>query len=58
VDARIAATNLEEKMRILREAGYSGYWGIEHHSAKNEYTEVAWQVAMVQRQLVRFNHPA
>jgi sugar phosphate isomerase/epimerase len=58
VDARIAATCLEEKMKILREAGYSGYWGIEHHSAKNEYAEVAWQVALVQRQLVRFNPPA
>lgn len=58
VDARIAATSLEEKMKILRDAGYSGYWGVEHHSAKNEYTEVAWQVAMVQRQLVRFTHPA
>lgn len=56
VDARITATCLEHKMKILRDAGYRGYWGVEHHSAKNEYAEVAWQVATVRRQLGRFAH--
>jgi len=53
VDARITATCLEEKMRILLDAGYTGYWGVEHHSAKNEYAEVEWQVAEVRRMLTR-----
>jgi sugar phosphate isomerase/epimerase len=51
VDARITATRLESAMRILLEAGYTGYWGVEHHSARNEYAEVAWQLAAVKRAL-------
>lgn len=47
VDWRITTTCLAEKMAILRDAGYQGYWGVEHHSGKNEYGEVAIQVAMV-----------
>ena len=58
VDARITGSCLEEKMKILIEAGYKGYWGVEHHSAKNEYSEVAWQVVMVRRQLARLANPA
>ncbi len=51
VDARIARTCLQEKLRLLLDAGYGGYWGVEHHTAKNEYVEVAWQLAEVQRGL-------
>jgi sugar phosphate isomerase/epimerase len=53
VDAQVTATCLEEKMRILLDAGYTGYWGVEHHSAKNEYAEVEWQLAEVRRMLTR-----
>jgi len=53
VDARIASTCLDEKLQLLMDAGYDGYWGVEHHSARNEYVEVAWQLAEVQRALVR-----
>ena len=53
VDARITASCLDEKMKILRDAGYQGCWGVEHHSAKNEYTEVEWQVVEVRRRLAR-----
>jgi sugar phosphate isomerase/epimerase len=53
VDARITATCLEERMRMLLDAGYDGYWGVEHHTGKNEYHEVAWQTAEVQRALAR-----
>jgi len=53
VDARIASTCLEERMRLLVDAGYRGYWGVEHHSARNEYAEVEWQLAEVRRALVR-----
>ncbi len=52
VDARITRTCLEGKLRLLMAAGYDGYWGVEHHSAQNEYHEVAWQLAEVTRALV------
>lgn len=38
---------LEEKMRNLRDVGYDGYYSVEHHSAKDEYSEVGIQVARV-----------
>lgn len=41
----------EEKIRTLQEAGYQGYWSVEHHSGRNEYTEVGWQLACVRRLL-------
>jgi sugar phosphate isomerase/epimerase len=53
VDARITATGLEERMKGLLDAGYEGHWGVEHHTAQNEYREVAWQLASVQRALSR-----
>ena len=53
LDARITATCLEERMLILQHAGYQGCWGVEHHSAKNEYAEVAWHLAEVRRVLAR-----
>ncbi|MBS3763335.1 MAG: TIM barrel protein [Planctomycetes bacterium] len=49
VAANIAADGPEDKMRMMREAGYDGYWGVEHHSAQNEYAEVEWQLAVVRR---------
>lgn len=51
VDANVTRTRLESAMRLLLAAGYQGYWGVEHHSAKNEYAEVAYQVAEVRRVL-------
>lgn len=51
VDARITATRLEPAMRLLLAAGYTGCWGVEHHSGRNEYAEVAWQLAAVRRVL-------
>jgi sugar phosphate isomerase/epimerase len=52
-DARVTATCLEERMTMLLDAGYDGYWGVEHHSGHNEYAEVEWQVAEVKRVLTR-----
>lgn len=54
VDWRITTTCLAEKMAMLRDAGYQGYWGVEHHTGRNEYTEVAIQVAMVRDVLERW----
>ena len=38
---------LEEKMENLRQAGYAGSYSVEHHTAKNEYANVAIQLARV-----------
>ena len=45
---------LEEKMANLRDAGYEGYYSVEHHSAKHEYSEVAIQLAKVRGVLERW----
>ncbi len=44
----ISQNCLEQSMGLLRNAGYSGCWGVEYHSGENEYAEVAVQVARVQ----------
>ena len=51
VDAKITQTCLAEKMLLLLDAGYTGYWGVEHHSKQNEYAEIALQLAMVRKVL-------
>jgi sugar phosphate isomerase/epimerase len=50
----IAMGPLEQKMSSLRDAGYKGYWGVEHHSGKNEYQETALQLAKVRDQLLKW----
>jgi sugar phosphate isomerase/epimerase len=50
----ITASGLEETMTMLRAAGYQGYWSVEHHSSKNEYTEVAVQLERVRDVLSRW----
>ncbi len=50
----ITEGNLTECMAILRDLDYEGYWGVEHHTGKNEYTEVAVQVARVRDVLDRW----
>jgi sugar phosphate isomerase/epimerase len=42
-------SNLEESLNTLKNAGYQGYWSLEHHSGKNEYAEMAIQVDEVRR---------
>jgi sugar phosphate isomerase/epimerase len=51
VDARVTAGCLEEKVRLLLDAGYEGWFGVEHHTARNEYREVEWQLAEIRRML-------
>ncbi len=41
-------------MKNLRDAGYQGYYSVEHHSAKDEYSEVAIQIVNVRRVLERW----
>ncbi len=45
---------LVESMTMLRDLGYDGYWGVEHHTGENEYTEVAIQVDRVRDVLDRW----
>ncbi len=45
---------LEERLMNLWQAGYGGYYSVEHHTAKDEYREVAIQLALVRNQLERF----
>jgi sugar phosphate isomerase/epimerase len=45
---------LAGSMAMLRDAGYEGYWGVEHHTGQNEYTEVAIQLARVRDVLDRW----
>ncbi len=51
---QIVETCLVESMTMLRDVGYAGYWGVEHHSGENEYAEVAIQVAKVRSVLERW----
>lgn len=53
VDASITHTCLAKKIDLLLSAGYTGCWGVEHHSAQNEYAEIAYQLAAVRRVLAQ-----
>lgn len=50
----IAINSLEKSLTMLRDSGYKGYYSIEHHSGKNEYTKVEVQVALVRDLLSRW----
>ncbi|MHB9034086.1 MAG: sugar phosphate isomerase/epimerase family protein [Anaerolineae bacterium] len=45
---------LAEKLDLLRKVNYRGAYSIEHHTGKNEYSEVAVQLAHVQDVLSRW----
>ncbi len=51
IDQKTTETRLASALQILLDANYTGAFGIEHHSAKNEYNEVAAQLGAVQRTL-------
>ena len=51
IDAETSRTRLAEAIRIFDQAGYDGYWSVEHHSSRNEYMEVGYQVAALMRAL-------
>lgn len=42
---------LGEKLANLWNAGYSGYYSVEHHTGRNEYSDVAIQLALLRRAL-------
>lgn len=51
LDPKNSKERLEQCLNVLNEAGYRGYWGVEHPTGKNEYAEVEWQVAALRRAL-------
>jgi sugar phosphate isomerase/epimerase len=51
VDQLTCYTRLEEAISILREAGYQGVLGVEHHTGHSELAEVEAQIALVRRAL-------
>lgn len=53
----ITEGNLEERLAPFYRADYSGYYSVEHHSGKNEYEEVAIQVARVREALQKLANP-
>lgn len=51
IDAQTTFSRIDQVLQILADAGYTGYLGVEHHSAANEYAEVECQLAIVRRAL-------
>jgi sugar phosphate isomerase/epimerase len=47
--------NLHKRLAVLRDAGYTGYYSVEHHSAKNEYNMVEAQLGKVRAVLTNWN---
>lgn len=51
-DARTAvAEDAQDKIRMLQENGFDGYWGIEYNADKNQYVEMEWILGTVKRLL-------
>ena len=52
-DAKMAtAVYAEDKLQMLLDKGYDGYWGLEYNAPKNQYIEMEWLIATVKRLLV------
>lgn len=51
LDAHVIAHNLEEKIKLLINKGYTGCWGIEEGSGQAEYAAAEWAVGAVKRAL-------
>lgn len=55
VPQKIVEGNLQERLKVLIDNGYDGYWGIEHHTASNELVQVEWQLACVKKAFTLIN---
>lgn len=56
-DAKTAtSTDAKEKVQMLIDAGYKGYWGLEYNAPKNQYIEMEWLIATVRRLLVNLEN--
>ena len=58
VSVKMVADCLEEKMRLLMDNGYKGYWGLEYGAGEDEYWQVEWHLAEMRRMLVRLQKEA
>jgi len=47
---------LVQKMTLLRDAGYKGYYSAEHHSAQNEYHLTEVQISKIRAVLTNWNN--
>ena len=47
---------LVQKMSLLRDAGYKGYYSAEHHSAQNEYNLTEVQISKIRAVLTNWNN--
>jgi len=47
---------LLNKMTLLRDAGYKGYYSAEHHSAQNEYNLTEVQISKIRAVLTNWNN--
>ena len=47
---------LVQKMTLLRDAGYKGYYSAEHHSAQNEYNLTEVQISKIRAVLTNWNN--
>jgi hypothetical protein len=48
----IVENHLQESLDLVKDTGYQGCLGVEHHSSKDEYANVAIQLSKVQKQLI------
>ena len=51
VDQSTCYNRIDSALAILSQAGYKGVLGVEHHSGKNEFSEVEAQIGLVRRAL-------
>lgn len=51
VDQKTCYERIDSALAILADAGYRGALGVEHHSGKNEFSEVEVQIGLVWRAL-------
>lgn len=47
--ATVTSDNAVQVVRTLVDAGYDGYWAVEHNGPGNQYIEVEWAIAAVKR---------
>ncbi len=53
VDAQTTDTRLNQVIETLVDAGYKGFWGVEHHSGQEEYKHVERQLAKLRLGLIK-----
>lgn len=58
VPNKIVTDCLEQKMRLLMDNGYDGYWGVEYGAGDDEHRQVEWHLAEMRRMLARLNKEA